>query len=232
MSATTLGDLSWPHVGPATVLIPLGSVEQHGPHLPLDTDTRIARALAERVAVGSDGTGPSGTVVAPALAYGASGEHEGFPGTLSIGSDALRDVVIELVRSASRTFARVVLVCGHGGNLEGLRTALRTLRRERHEVVAWFAAVPSGDAHAGRTETSLMLALAPHLVRPGPWPAGLATPLPRLMPALRQVGVAGVSPTGILGDPAGASAADGERILGQLVGQLRPLAAPRHRASA
>lgn len=231
MSATTLGALSWPQVGTGTVLIPLGSVEQHGPHLPLDTDTRIAQALAERVATGPDGSGSPDTVVAPALAYGASGEHEGFPGTISIGSDALRDVVIEIVRSATRTFARVLLVCGHGGNLDGLRAALRTLQAERREVVAWFTAVPGGDPHAGRTETSLMLALAPHLVRPGPWPAGPATPLPRLMPALRQAGVAGVSPTGILGDPAGACAGDGERILRRLIGQLRPLTAPRQRAT-
>lgn len=231
MTAPSLGEMCWPQVQAGTLLVPLGSTEQHGPHLPMDTDTRIAEALAARVAVGPDGSGSGDVLLAPALAYGASGEHQGFPGTISIGSDALREVVIELVRSATRTFSRVVLVCGHGGNLDGVRGALRTLRAERREVVAWFAAVPGGDPHAGRTETSLMLALAPDLVRPGPWPGGPRAPLPQLMPALRSAGVGAVSPTGILGDPAGASAAEGERLLRRLVGQLRPLTLGRPRAS-
>jgi mycofactocin precursor peptide peptidase len=215
-----LGEACWQEVSADTLLVPLGSVEQHGPHLPLDTDTRIAQALAVRAAAGA----AARTMVAPPVAYGASGEHEGFPGTVSIGSNALRDLLIELVRSASRTFPRVVLVSGHGGNLDGVRAALAELRREQRDVLGWFAAVPRGDAHAGRTETSLMLALAPHLVRPGPWIAGPTAPLDELMPRLRLAGVAGVSSTGVLGDPAGASAVEGQRLLTRLVERLAPLA--------
>src|SRR4030081_1452778 len=76
--------------------VPLGSTEQHGPHLPLDTDTRIATALAAGLARRRDDG-----VVAPALPYGASGEHAGFPGTLSVGTPALELLLVELVRSAS-----------------------------------------------------------------------------------------------------------------------------------
>jgi mycofactocin precursor peptide peptidase len=223
-----LGTAYWPEVQASTLLVPLGSVEQHGPHLPLDTDTRIAVAVATRAATAAG----ADTMVAPALAYGASGEHEGFPGTISIGSTALSTVLIELVRSATRTFPRLVLVSGHGGNLDGVRTALQALHAESRTVVACFPAVPGGDAHAGRTETSLLLAIAPDVVRGPPWIIGATEPLAGLMPRLRSEGVAGVSPNGVLGNPAGASAAEGERLLDRLVEHLLPLAyAARHRAS-
>jgi len=84
-----------------TILIPLGSTEQHGPHLPLDTDTRIASSVAEAVVNElTRGSRPDDLLVAPAIAYGASGEHEGFPGTVSIGTEALKTVLVEYGRSA------------------------------------------------------------------------------------------------------------------------------------
>jgi creatinine amidohydrolase/Fe(II)-dependent formamide hydrolase-like protein len=69
-----------------TILIPVGSTEQHGPHLPLDTDTRIATAVARTATEGLNGSDQDQYLLAPAIAYGASGEHEGFPGTVSIGT--------------------------------------------------------------------------------------------------------------------------------------------------
>jgi mycofactocin system creatininase family protein len=200
---------------PATILaVPLGSCEQHGPHLPLDTDTRIAVAVATRLArVRPDVT------VAPALAYGSSGEHAGFPGTLSIGQEAVTGVVIELVRAADG-FAGVVLVNGHGGNAEALAKAVATLDAEGRPTLAWSAAVPDGDAHAGRAETSLLLALAPEAVRLERATPGNSTPLRDLWPALRERGVAAVAPSGVLGDPTGASAAEGHRLLDALVAAL------------
>lgn len=206
---SVLGERAWPSVEDgATLLVPVGSVEQHGPHLPLDTDARVAAAVAAR----------TGLLVAPAVAYGASGEHEGFAGTVSIGHEALRLLLVELGRSAARWAARVVFVNGHGGNVATVADAVRLLRHEGRDA-AWFACAPGGDAHAGRAETSLVLALAPGLVRPDR-PAGNAAPLAELMPALRAGGVAAVSRNGVLGDPAGASAADGERLLAQMAAQL------------
>ena len=199
-AAPLLAETCWPEVAAGgTLLLPLGSLEQHGPHLPLDTDTRIAEALAVRAARRT----AYPTFVAPVLPYGASGEHEGFPGTVSIGSTALAAVVVELVRSATRTFSRVVLVCGHGGNVDGVQRALAVLRQEQRDAVGWFPAVPVGDAHAGRTETSLLLAIAPRLVRPAPWASGATEPLAELLPRLRSVGVRPVSPNGVLGAPEG-----------------------------
>lgn len=216
--STELAELSWPEVAryPAdTVLaVPLGSTEQHGPHLPLSTDTDLAVALCRRLAAGRPDV-----LVAPALPYGSSGEHAGFAGTLSIGQDALEFVLVELVRSATETFARVLLVSGHGGNAEPLRRAETTLRGEGRDVLAWLPEW-EGDAHAGRTETSLQLALNPWLVVYEKAAAGKTEPLQRLLPQLRRGGVRAVSPNGVLGDPVGASAAEGAAVLDGLVDDL------------
>ncbi len=109
----------WPDLAGAPLLVvPLGSVEQHGHHLPLSTDTTVACAVAESAAHRLDGA-----LLAPALAYGASGEHEGFPGTISLGTEALTGLLVEYGRSASRWAGRVLVVNGHGGNLDALAAA-------------------------------------------------------------------------------------------------------------
>jgi creatinine amidohydrolase len=212
----TLAGSAWPDLGPgALVVVPLGSVEQHGPHLPLTTDTDVAATVAAAAAPELPGA-----LLAPALAYGASGEHEGFPGTISLGTEALTGLLVEYGRSACRWAGRVLLVNGHGGNLDALRTAGTVLRREGRDV-AWFpCGLPGGDAHAGRTETSLMLHVEPGAVRAERAVAGVTTPIGELLPRLRAEGVHGVSPNGVLGDPAGASDREGAELLGRLVGRL------------
>lgn len=212
-----MGEATWTEVddrGGRTLLVPLGSTEQHGPHLPLDTDTRIAAAIAERA--GDE----LGLPVAPVLAFGASGEHADFGGTLSIGTEALRTVIVELVRSASLTFSRVVFVNGHGGNHDAVTTAVGRLVAEGHDVLAWSPRVPGGDAHAGRTETSLMLVIAPELVRLDLAEPGNTAPLGDLIDDMRAGGVRAVSPNGVLGDPAGASETEGHELLEALVADL------------
>lgn len=213
-----LGELTWPQVAryrtDTMLAVPLGSTEQHGPHLPLSTDTDIALALCNRLA-----TARQDVVVAPALPYGSSGEHAGFAGTLSIGQAALEHLLVELVRSATDTFSHVLLVSGHGGNAEPLQRAVRTLQGEGRDVLA-FLPRWDGDAHAGRAETSLLLALYPWLVAYEKAAAGNARPLPKLLPALRTGGVRAVSPNGVLGDPTGANRAEGAALLEQLVADL------------
>ena len=196
------------------LLVPLGSTEQHGPHLPLDTDTQIAVAIADAAAARAEGV-----VVSDPLPFGSSGEHAGFAGTLSIGTGALRLVLVELVRSIDWA-DRVVFVNGHGGNHEGVRLAVEQLVVEGHRVESWSPHIPDGDAHAGYSETSLMLAVAADRVRIDLAEPGTTTPLAEMMPQLREGGVRSVSPNGVLGDPTGASVEHGERLLASLVDAL------------
>lgn len=256
-----LADATWPEVGaladevPRTLLVPLGATEQHGPHLPLGTDTTIAAALAELAAAELPGA-----VVAPPLPYGSSGEHQDFPGTISIGAAATELVLVELGRSACETFDRLLFVNAHGGNAAPLSAAVERLRAEGRDVRAWSPRL-GGDAHAGRTETALMLALGAEAerasgergrptvrsteggrltVRPpalrttassGPderttavrvalAEAGNDAPLADLIDSLRADGVRAVSPNGVLGDPTGASAAEGRALVDAAVEDL------------
>jgi mycofactocin system creatininase family protein len=268
-SAFRLATARWPDVeaGPRRLLVvPLGSLEQHGPHLPLDTDARIAVAVATRACAGR--AGRAGVWVAPPIAIGASGEHADFPGTISIGTEALTLVLVELGRHASLHWPAMLFVNGHGGNVPAINEALKLLRAEGRRCHAWHAGVRSAppssaetdvgwpdadaatagretdetgaetdiagtgtaardarppfvvDAHAGRVETSIMLALAPHDVRLELAAPGETRALPAIMPELRARGTRHVSPNGVLGDPAGASAAEGEWLLAQLTASL------------
>ncbi|MCX2184579.1 creatininase family protein [Streptomyces sp. SKN60] len=150
VSVRRLADLTWPEVADlaprAVLVVPLGATEQHGPHLPLSVDTDVAFALAGRLTAAR-----SHTVLAPAVPYGSSGEHAGFPGTLSLGQRAFELLVIELVRS-SDAFAGVLLVCGHGGNVIPLCRAVGRLRAEGRRVHSWLPSGPVDGSHAGRTE--------------------------------------------------------------------------------
>ena len=210
----TLSAMSWPQVhAQPRVFVPLGSTEQHGPHLPLSTDT----VVAESVAAGIVADGFADALLAPAVPIGASGEHQHFPGTISMGTEALRFVLVELVRSLATWASSIVIVNAHGGNLDALCAAVPQLRAEGHDV-AWVpCAVADGDSHAGRTETSLLLHVRPELVDLGMAVTGATDPLSELLPRLANEGIRAVSPSGILGDPTGANAAEGADLLEQMV---------------
>jgi mycofactocin precursor peptide peptidase len=214
-----LGETSWTQLdGPAplTLVVPVGALEQHGPHLPLDTDSRIAAAVARRATADDPAV-----VLAPPIAYGASGEHEGFPGTLSIGHAALRAVLVELGRSAGLWASRLVFVNGHGGNLPTVPEAVVALRAESRDV-AWFGCgVAGGDPHAGHTETSILLALDPSVVAMDRAEKGNTASLRELLPVLTAGGVVEASPNGVLGDPTRADAPAGEALLEEIVTRLR-----------
>ena len=225
-SFASLADATWPEVerlrasGCTTAILPLGSTEQHGPHLPFATDTLIAEAVAARVAqrIG-------GALCLPALPIGCADEHLAFPGTLSLADDTLRAVVRDIARALARHgFSRLLVFTAHGGNYGALRVAAPVLARElallrldvfldaayltqRLEAVVHAHGITAGEAgqHAGELETSILMALAPGLVRRECLTAGLVDPpLPSAQlfyPDLRRHAA-----DGTVGDPRRASA--------------------------
>ncbi len=217
--------MTWPEAGQrslsgAVLLLPVGSTEQHGPHLPLTTDTDIAVAIASGAAERRHQL-----VVAPALAYGSAGEHQGFPGTLSIGSAATEAVLVELGRSAAHDYPHIALVSTHGGNAEPVAAAVARLAGEGKPVACWSPRWP-GDLHAGRTETSIMLAIAPERVHLDRAEAGDLRALEELLPLLRRHGVHPVSANGVLGDPRRADPAHGRALLAMAIDQLVDMVDP------
>ena len=205
-----LGAATWMEIDHPIVVVPVGSCEQHGPHLPLHTDTVIATALADDLALRR-----ADCLVAPPVTISASGEHAGFPGTLSIGTQAMTDVVVELARSADWA-AGVVFVNGHGGNVLAMERAASVFAAERREVLVWWPILPDADPHAGHTETSLMLALAPDEVR---FERSVAGPIPAMVDLVRY-GVQPLSESGVLGDPTDATADEGARLFERLAEHL------------
>lgn len=173
-------DLAWPEVGavfdanPSDVgLVPVGATEQHGPHLPSGTDTILASAICDEVSVRTH------ALVLPAIALGCSyGHGRHLPSTLSMTPEGLASVVRQTIQWASLSgLRRFLVVNAHFGNHASLMVATDHLRLERPDlrvgVVGWWSADPEvaaetaidgDDIHANRSETSLMLAVAPELV--------------------------------------------------------------------
>ena len=170
-----LAQLNWPDAGDAlrrvrVALLPVGSMEQHGPHLPLGTDWYIASHIARNVAESDD------RLVLPGIQVGVSDEHSQFWGTLTVSPEALKGQAVALARSlASHGLERIVFVNGHGANCAPLEEATRSLRQENVSgfVFNWWQSVtsttaelfPDPTAHAGSIETSIMLVIHPGLVR-------------------------------------------------------------------
>ncbi|MCY3925826.1 MAG: creatininase family protein [bacterium] len=218
--------------GPLDVAVPLGALEQHGPHLPLDTDSRIAVAVATRAAerVGR-------CVVAPPQAVGASAHHLAFPGTASLTDRTLADVLVEVTHTLlSHGFRAAYLVTGHAGNVGAMADALASLAEpDRGRVVAFNDWPAQRDAvhrvaetrcgldretcgtHAGHFETSILLAIAPESVTMGAAVPGHVGPPEEAGAVLRAGGMDALSPVGVIGDPRGATASAGELYLEALV---------------
>lgn len=211
-----LADFTWTEIDPFAarydLMLCLGAMEQHGPHLPLDTDTVIIAELARRWAEARPDR-----LVGAVIPLSASGEHADFTGTLSIGAELTTDLIVEAVRSGS-AFRHIVVASWHGGNAGALNVARSRLRYEERPVSFWTPTA-SGDAHAGRTETSMMLAIDPKRVRMDRLAPGNTRPVRDLMPALETAGVRSVSPNGVLGDPAGAGPEEGEAILRGIIAE-------------
>jgi len=162
----------------ALLVWPLGATEQHGPHLPVGTDTITVESLTRQAAERATQTIP--IVVAPTLPFGSSQHHVPFGGTMSLGSEAYYRVVYELTHTLIQSgFRRLFLVNGHGGNHELLQLVARDLALQHpvsiaaasYWTVAWDVLIALDahidcrfPGHAGKFETSNILALRPDLV--------------------------------------------------------------------
>jgi len=233
-----LGEMSWTALGERLnqdhldVLIPLGALEQHGPHLPLDTDSVIAEAVADRVAQRA-----GECVVSPSIPVGASSHHLAFPGTASLSEKTLQSVLMEVVQTLlGHGFRGAYLVTGHAGNVGAMAAAMAELDpADRSRVVSFDDWPAQRDAvhlvaearldldrelvgtHGGHFETSIMLAIAPDQVDMASAVVGHVGPAISASAKLRSEGMAALSPVGIIGDPRGATTEAGELYLDALV---------------
>lgn len=194
------------------VLLPLGSFEQHGPHLPLETDTIIIDSVVAQ-ALRDTLINPDAFVVAPTIAISASDEHAGFPGTLSTGTEPLVQSVVAICRSASWSLG-VCIVNGHGGNADALARISSALEFEKITFSIWsLPSYDGADMHAGHTETSVMLHIAPDKVNTDRIERGTVGDSSDLVAKMRTSGVVGVSGNGILGDPTTATKEHGVAVM-------------------
>ena len=214
----------------AVVLVPIGAQEQHGPGIALSTDTIASDVLCRRAA-SRLGTRAA---VAPAVPYGVSWHHLAFPGTISLSSATLTNVLVEIVESLARHgFPRVVFVNGHGGNSAALTAAVErcaalrpgteTLGLYGYAILAEGAAelLPAEAlGHGGGDEAAVVLAAAPDYARPAAFEvADMVEPRATLNARLRPYGAVAAVPyeeqtrNGATGDTRPATAAIGEQIL-------------------
>ena len=239
---TLLQNLTWPEVraavdaGSSSALIAVGAIEQHGPHLPLATDTLIATEVARRVAERMPGL-----LLGPTLPIGVSTHHLSFPGTLSVAEQTFRDQVASCVASlGAHGVERVFVLSGHGGNFGPLARLAAEVdgRIGATEFVPFcdlgafidvFQSVSAADgispeasgAHAGEWETSVMLAIHSQLVRMDLAEAGFVGVFDdATAERLFAEGTASLAANGVLGDPASATAERGERHLAAWVDTL------------
>ena len=195
------------------LLLPLGAIEAHGPHLPLGTDLLIAEHAVHSLV---DRFGDELDVWAlPSLGYTKSNEHAWAPGTVWLSATTMLAVLDDIGRSLATTRARkLVFVNGHGGNHDALSAAVSRCVADGRRVLGWSPSVPAGgDLHAGRTETSVMSVIHPELVRAERVAPGATGALDVLLASMRRGGVRSVAASGVLGDPTGHSEQEGDRIL-------------------
>lgn len=221
----------------AILFLPIGSTEQHGPHLPTGVDYLLAGEVARRTASRLEAAGVP-ALVAPVLPFGLADHHMSFGGTFTLEESAFRAVLASLVRSGVRQgFSRIVLLNGHGGNIHAVISAAAEMSDALGvSVVAstyWLAAAPGFAAiledqtnvqHACEAETSMMLVVAPDLVAPEKFAAAIPETGPFLLnePAgvVRRRPFQFYTPTGVMGDPRRASAAKGEALLDEAARSL------------
>ena len=223
----------------AIVIVPIGSTEQHGPHLPVQTDTRLATEVAHRAARRMTGSHP--TIVTPTIPFGMSEHHVLLNGTITLDYTTMAAVLDCTCRSILRAgFNRIFILNGHGGNTDGITTFI-TEFTVKHRVplaggtywsiaqseIAGILEKQTALLHACEAETAMMLALTPDLINRGE----LAQMRGDLVPGLSAI--PGVNPgvyrwrqlssrslIGVIGEAGAATPEKGERLLEAIAGAV------------
>jgi creatinine amidohydrolase len=245
-------DLTWPEVNDAVaseqvILLPVGSTEQHGPHLPLDVDTLLPTSVCQE----AGRRAPDRILVAPAIPYGFNIHGMDFPGTIHVAYDHFVEYCVDVCKSfAYHGFKRIVIVDGHGSNEHLLEIVARRLNLESDALVTAFMWVnllrvdpgfvesfresvyPGGCAHACELETSVYLHLAAEKVKTDEVKDHIAPISSRGEMGFEWVDLFGtgpvnivertstLTPSGVMGQPSLASAEKGQRIFEEAVNQL------------
>ncbi len=223
------------------VIVPVGSVEQHGPHCPQDVDISIPYHLAIRAA---DEIDEFPVIVAPPVTYGFTHYNMGEVGTITLGLEVFIAVLCDVCRSIwANGFHRIIMINGHGGNLAPTWTASVKLAEEdvwalaitywnmaTEELLAWSEADNGSIGHGGEWETSLQLHLRPHLVDESlrvkdEWRMKFSAGVQKYatFPERRRE-----MANGVMGDPFVASAEKGERLFNVLLERLVTLCREYH----
>ena len=231
MALLELGKQTWPSVQElcarerALGLVALGSLEQHGPHLPLSTDALLAEELVRRL--GAAIAEP--VLAAPVVHVTLSAHHLAFPGTATLYEETLERLVDALVAGLQRTgVAAVAVFSAHGGNFDFLsryeRPGVSTYGDLERYIDAGLRGsglrLPSSDAHAGGMETSQMLHSYAGLVRPFAEVEGYVAAEAGWQQRLWVEGIHSLAPNGVLGDPRAATAAAGAGATAAISGEL------------
>jgi creatinine amidohydrolase/Fe(II)-dependent formamide hydrolase-like protein len=234
------GNLTWPEAEKYlermdVAILPVGAIEQHGPHLPLDTDSFDAHYLANQVAAACSEPRP---LVLPLIPYGVSYHHAGFKGTISIHNDTLSKLVYEIGMSlAQNGINKIVIINGHGGNSPSLNFAAQMINRDARI----FVSVDSGetsdvdiyqmidtpnDVHAGEFETSTALAIRPEMVKMSLAQKSVPKFSSRYLNFTSKRGISWyayterISQNGIMGDPTKADAEKGRKMWQIMIAHL------------
>jgi len=237
-----IDELSWVEIrdriaaGWKTAIVPLGATEQHGPALPLLTDSEHGVQTATRAArkLGK-------TFVGPVVAFGFSPEHTAFPGTISLSKATLAGVIHDIAESHARSGIKLVYFwIGHGGSFSVLCEILPSialkwpgcyvtgLKDLTHYISTTWDVVPLeqgislsvSGSHAGEFETSMMLSTRPDLVRMDVAEKGCETPFGSIAETIFTCGIQTIAPNGVLGDQRQAHPERGARYLNRLAAYL------------
>ena len=222
----------------AIVILPVGSIEQHGPHLPVEVDSMLGETVALEAARRVAARGEP-ILVLPMLWTGLSEHHMSFGGTITLDDATFLAVLRCIVRSVVRHgFRRIVLLNGHGGNDNAMRVAADMLTPEFQVPIVqftyWYAAAEpiaailetqTGLRHACEAETSMMMALRPELVARDRIPLAKSNVTPEVselvgggMYRWRTLGA--MSASGVMGNPEAATPEKGERLIAGIADEL------------